>query len=138
VKVLVLTTEPVNAEMLRAALGEDAGNAEVLVVSPALNESSVAFWVSDPDEAIADAKQVQAETVQRLEEAEIDAVGDTGESDPLTAIQDALVTFPADRIVVFIHPDDQGKYLEDDVAGEAERRFGVPVVQSEVQAGPDS
>ncbi len=133
-KVLVLTAEPVNAEMLRAALGEDASDAEVQVVSPALNESRVAFWVSDPDEAIAEAQQVQEETVERLEEEDIDAVGDTGESDPLTAIQDALATFSADRIVMFIHPDHQRKYLEDDVAGEAERRFGLPVVQAEVEA----
>lgn len=132
-RVLVLTAEPLNAEMLRGALGDDAQDAEVHVVSPALNESSVAFWVSDPDEAIADAQQVQAETIARLDEEEIEATGDTGESDPLTAIQDVLATFPADRIVVFIHPGDQRKYLEDDIAGEAERRFGVPVIQSEVE-----
>jgi hypothetical protein len=134
VKVLVLTAEPVNAEMLRAALGDDARDAEVLVISPALNESPVAFWASDSDEAIADAQQVQEETVERFEEEEIDAAGDTGEGDPVTAIQDALATFPADRLVVFIHPGDQRKYLEGDVAGEAERRFGLPVVQSEVEA----
>ena len=133
-RVLVLTAEPVNAAMLRAALGDDAQDAEVQVISPALNESPVAFWVSDPDEAIAEAQQVQEETVERLEEEDIDAAGDTGESDPLTAIQDTLATFPADRIVVFIHPGDQRRYLEDDIAGEAERRFGLPVVQSEVEA----
>ena len=133
-KVLVITAEPVNAELLRAALGDDARDAEVLVISPATNRSKMAFWVSDSDEAIEEAERAQEETVERLEEEEIDALGDTGESDPLTAIQDALATFPAERIVVFIHPGDERKYLEDDVAGEAERRFGVPVVQSEVQA----
>jgi hypothetical protein len=30
-------------------------------------------------------------------------VGDTGESDPLLAIEDALRTFPADQIVLFTH-----------------------------------
>ena len=130
----MLTAEPVNAAMLRAALGDDAQDAEVQVISPALNESPVAFWASDSDEAIADAQQVQAETVERLEEEDIDAAGDTGESEPLTAIQDTLATFPAERIVVFIHPGDQRKYREDDIAGEAERRFGVPVVESVVEA----
>jgi hypothetical protein len=130
--VLVLTAAAIDAATLRAALGDDAQDAEVQVISPALNESPIAFWVSDPDEAIAEAQQVQAETVQRLEEENIDAIGDTGESDPLTAIQDTLATFPADRIVIFVHPGDQRRYLEDDVAGEAERRFGIPVVQSEV------
>jgi hypothetical protein len=133
VKALVLTAEAVNAEMLRAALGDDAEDAEVLVVAPALHESPVAFWVSDSDEAIAEAQQVQEETVERLADEGVDAAGDTGESDPLTALQDALATFPADRIVIFVHPDDERKYSEEDgLAQEAEQRFGIPVVRSEV------
>ncbi len=129
-KVLVLTSEPVDAEMVRGALGGEADGAEVLVVAPALNESKLAFWISDPDEAIGDADQVQEETVERLEEDDLDASGDTGESDPLVALEDALATFEAERILIFAHPDQEQKYLEDDLAGEAERRFGVPVVQS--------
>jgi len=131
-KVLVLTSEPVNAELLRAAVGEDADDAQVMVVSPALNESGVAFWMSDSDEAIADAQRVQEETVERLEEEGIAASGDTGESEPLVALQDALATFEADRIVIFTHPGDEEKYREDELTEEAERRFGIPVVHSQV------
>jgi hypothetical protein len=131
-RVLVLTSEPVNAELLRGALGDDAGDAEVLVVSPALQDSGLRFWMSDADEAIDRAQQVQEETVERLDEEGVDAAGDTGESDPLQAIADALATFPADRIVVFTHSEDEASYLEDDVVAEAERRFGVPVVHGTV------
>ena len=130
-KVLVLTSEPVNAELIRAALGDEAEGAEVLVVSPALNDSPVAFWVSDSDEAIAKADAVAQETVERLEEEGVDAAGDTGESEPLQAIQDALATFPADKIVVFAHSGDDAAYREEDIA-EVEQRFGVPVIRSEV------
>ena len=132
-KVLLLTSEPVNADMLQAALGEEADDAEVLVVSPALNESPVAFWVSDSDEAIQDAEQVQEKTVERLEGEGVDAAGKTGESEPMLALQDALATFDADRIVVFAHPDEQQKYRENDLVGEAQRRFGIPVVESVVE-----
>ena len=131
-RVLVLTSEPVDAALLRAALGDDARDAEVLVVSPALQDSPLRFWMSDVDEAIGRARQVQEETVERLDEAGVDAAGDTGESDPLQAVADALAAFPADRIVVFKHPQGQRAYLEDDFAQEAERRFGIPVVRSEV------
>jgi hypothetical protein len=127
VKVLVLTAEPVNAELVRSALGEDAGEAEVLVVSPALQDSPVRFWTSDSDEAIARAQEVQEETVERLEEEGVDAAGDTGESDPLQALADALATFDADRILVVTHPEGERAYLEDDVVTEAQRRFGIPV-----------
>lgn len=131
-KLLVLTSEPVNAELVRAAVGGEAEGAEVMVVSPALHDSPLRFWVSDDDEAIAKAQQVQEETVERLEEEGMQATGDTGEADPLTALQDALATFPADRIVIFSHPGEQTAYREDDFTAEAQRRFGLPVVHSTV------
>jgi hypothetical protein len=127
VKLLVLTTEPVDADMLRATLGDEVEGAEVLVVSPATNQSKVAFWVSDPDEAIAEAEEAQVETVERLEEGGVDAAGGTGESEPAVAIQDALATFPADRIVVFSHPDlDYREGLED-------ADFGIPVTHAQIE-----
>jgi hypothetical protein len=129
-KLLVLTPEPVDADMLRATLGDEVEGAEVLVVSPATNQSKLAFWVSDPDEAIAEADAAQNETVERLEEAGIDAAGDTGESEPVVALQDALATFPADRILIFSHPEGDRDYREDEGLADAERRFGVPVTHA--------
>lgn len=129
-KLLVLTPEPVNADMLRSALGDEVEGAEVLVVSPATNESKLAFWVSDPDEAIAEAETAQEETVERLEEEGVDAAGATGESEPAVALQDALATFPADRIVVFSHPESERDYREDEGLADAEERFGIPVTHA--------
>ncbi len=125
-KVLVLTPEPVDANLVRSALGEDLEGAEVLVISPATNRSKLAFWVSDPDEAIHEAEIAQTETVEHLEEAGVDAAGDTGESEPALALQDALATFAADRIVIFSHPEGDRDYREDDGLADAEQRFGVP------------
>ena len=124
-KLLVVTPEPVDAGALRAALGDEIEGAEVLVVSPAGNRSKVAFWVSDSDEAIAEADAAQEETVERLEEEGVDAAGDTGESEPAVAIQDALATFKADRIVVFSHPEGDRDYREDEGLAEAEQRLGM-------------
>ena len=129
-KLLVLTPEPVDAALLRATLGDEVRGAEVLVVSPATTQSKIAFWVSDTDEAIAEAEQAQEETVERLEEEGVDAAGDTGESEPAVALEDALATFPADRIVVFSHPGGDRDYREDAGLAEAEERFGVPVTHA--------
>ena len=129
-KLLVVTPEPVDAAMLRSALGDEVEGAEVLVISPATNESGIAFWVSDSDEAIAEAEEAQVETVERLEEEGVDAVGDTGESEPAVAIQDALATFAADRIVVFSHPEGDRDYREDDGLAGAEERFGIPLTHA--------
>jgi len=130
VRLLVVTPEPIDAAALRTALGDEVEGAEVLVVTPAGNRSKVAFWVSDSDEAIAEAEVAQEETVERLEEGGVDAFGETGESEPAVAIQDALATFKADRIVVFSHPDGDRDYREDDGLADAEQRFGVPVTHA--------
>jgi len=130
VKLLVVTPEPVDANMLRSTLGEEVEGAEVLVISPATNQSGIAFWVSDSDEAIAEAEDAQEETVERLEEEGVDAAGDTGESEPAVAIQDALATFAADRIVVFSHPEGDRDYREDDGLADAEERFGIPLTHA--------
>jgi glycine/D-amino acid oxidase-like deaminating enzyme len=126
----VLATEPVDADRVRRAIpGEDLDAAEVLVVSPAVNESAVAFWMSDSDEAIADAQSTAEATAAQLRENGANARATTGESEPLLALQDALATFPADRVLVFVRADDAARYREEDVIGEAERRFGVPVTE---------
>jgi hypothetical protein len=130
VKLLVVTPEPVDAAMLRSALGDEVRGAEVLVISPATNRSKLAFWVSDSDEAIGEAEEAQVETVERLEEEGVDAAGQTGESEPTVAIQDALASFRADRIVIFSHPDSDRDYREDDGLADAEERFGVPVTHA--------
>jgi len=130
VKLLVLATEPVDADRVRAALpDDDLCGAEVLVVSPAVNESAVAFWMSDSDEAIADARSTADSTAADLGEGGARARATTGDSEPLVALQDALATFQADRVVVFVRGEDAARYREDDVVGEAERRFGVPVTE---------
>jgi len=130
VKLLVLATEPVDADRVRGALpDDDLEGAEVLVVSPAVNESPVAFWMSDSDEAIADAESTAERTAAQLRGSGARARSTTGESEPLLALQDALATFPADRLVVFVRDEDAARYREDDVIGEAERRFGVPVTE---------
>jgi hypothetical protein len=64
----------------------------------------------------------------------VPASGDTGESDPLDAIADALQTFDPERIVLFTHPTEQQRYREDVDPHEIERRFGLPVDHALVSA----
>ena len=133
-KLLVVTSEPVSAGQLRAALPDvfDPSAAEVLVVAPALHESALQFWLSDADDAIARADEVRRATIDRLAGEGVAASGDTGEGDPEEAIEDALKTFPADRILVFAHPDGEQRYREDIDGDELESRFGIPVIQREI------
>ena len=133
-KVLVLTSEPITAEQLRTALGADGdpSDLEVMVVAPALAESGFKFWMSDADEAIARAEEVRRQSVEQLGKEGVSATGDTGEADPYTAIEDALKTFDADRIVLFTHGGEAQRYREDLDEREIGERFGRPVDHASV------
>ena len=124
-RLLVLAPEPVDAAAVRNALpGEDLADAEVLVVSPAIQHSGFKFWMSDSDDAIAHARESAAQTAGALKGEGARVRTETGESEPLMAIQDALATFPADRVLVF--RGDSDAYREEDLA-QAEQQLGVPV-----------
>ena len=126
-KILALVSEAIDAGALRSALGgEDLDGAEVLVVAPALT-SKRRFILADPDPGIERAEAIQEESVERLDEEGVDAAGDTGESDPLLALQDALATFEADEIVLFTHSGGKRNFLEEGLVDEATERFDPPV-----------
>jgi hypothetical protein len=130
-KILALVSEPVSTDALRSALGASTDDAEVMVVAPAL-DSRTRFWTSDSDEAIARAAEVQEETVKRLADDDVDAVGDTGEADPLLAIHDALATFPADEVLIFTRPKGDRNWAEGDLLDQAREQLSVPVRHMEV------
>ena len=127
-RLLVLAPDAVDAAAVRRALpDDDLTGAEVLVVSPAMQESGLRFWMSDSDGAIEDAEQAASATASALRsEGPATVRATTGEAEPLLALQDALATFPADRILVFRSHGDEDRYREEDLA-QAEERFGVPV-----------
>ena len=132
-QILVLTTEPISADQLRDALlgGTDPTDARVMLVAPALHESALQFWVSDADDAIARADAVRLETLRKLGEGGVSAAADTGEADPERAIEDALKTFAADRILIFRHGEKQHQRYREDVDADAlSQRFGVAVTET--------
>src|SRR4051794_5863708 len=148
-RLLVLAPRVIGADDVRAALpNDDLSGAQVLVVTPAHNESAVAFWMSDADEAIGDAESSAEQTARTLSEAGGPAAGGAGggrpppptartlseagarargtagDDDPLIALHDALASYPADRIVVF----------DDGLAAEARERFDVPVTHGHLRS----
>ncbi len=132
-KILIVTSEAISADDLRAAVGTDmADDSEVLVIAPALHESPLRFWLSDADEAIGEAGRVQESSVDQLSDEGITASGDTGESEPVDAVEDTLRVFPADRIVIFSHPEGDQAYREGVDVADIEQRFGIPTTQHRV------
>ena len=125
---LVLTTAPVDPGSLREEVRRQLGGqeAQVRLVAPASKMSPLEWLSSDEDAAREEAAgraQEAAEAVEEVAPTET-AVGDP---DPVTAIEDALRTFPADEILVVTEPGSEATWLEKDAARDALDRFGLPV-----------
>ena len=95
--------------------------ADVLVVAPALN-SWLRRWVSDEDRARRRAGERASAWVERIARDGGHAEGHVGDADPLRAIADALVTFPADEILIAGLPTTTAEEL----ASRTRERFGLP------------
>jgi predicted TIM-barrel enzyme len=99
---------------------------EVLVVTPALN-SPLKHWVSDEDDARAEAQARLDHSLSQLADAGVQARGEIGDGDPLQAIEDALRTFGADEIIISTHPEGRSRWFERGVVERARQRFPVPI-----------
>jgi hypothetical protein len=54
-----------------------------------------------------------------------------GEGYPVKAVEDVLVTFPAERVVPFTRPVSEQRYDEGIDADALQQRFGSPVLRAE-------
>jgi hypothetical protein len=127
-RILVIANETVGGHTLRSMILEKSRGVreEVLVVTPALN-SPLRHWVSDEDQARADAQQRLNASLAELAQAGVQARGEVGDGDPLQAIEDALRTFGADEIILSTHPEGRSHWLERGVVEKARERFAVPI-----------
>lgn len=111
-------------ETVRDRVGDDG---EVLVVAPALN-SRLRHWLSDSDDALCAARGRLRAALEWLDCAGVTARGEVGDSDPVQAIDDALVAYAAEEIVIATHPPERSNWLERDIVRRAGERSGLPVV----------
>ena len=95
-------------------------------MAPALN-SRLRHIFADIDAAYSAAEERLAESVDALRAVGIGAAGAVGDSDPVQAIEDALVEFEATEIVISTHPPERSNWLEKRVVERATERFEIPI-----------
>lgn len=121
--VLVISTVEHSDDVLREHVGEaDA----IKVVVPVVRQG-VLDWLASDEKAFSHAEEVAERTAERLPGETVEAVA--GEADVGLAVRDALATFPADEIVVAVHPEDEEGFVESVATDSAPTRSvaGVPV-----------
>ena len=128
-RILVVANETVGGEaLLREIQNRSRGhNSEILVVTPALPAREPQHWASDTDGATELARQRMELSVIEIERLGLKARGEIGDSDPNTAIEDALRVFPADEIVISTHPPERSHWLERGVVERAREEIDLPV-----------
>lgn len=128
-RLLVVANETVQGEALLNEIRERCRGrkSEVLVVTPALAASRADHWASDIDEAIELARQRMELSLIEIRQLGLKARGEIGDSDPNTAIEDALRVFPADEIVISTHPPERSRWLEHGVVEKARERIDLPI-----------
>jgi hypothetical protein len=129
-RVLVVTSEPVAADIVLAALRSEMGSVPsltelgVMVVSP---EGFGGREITNDESHYASARRAEADTVASLQRAKIKATGHVGDHDAEQAIADALELFPAERVVVFARGQYAPAYRQAVDPVDTARRVGRPV-----------
>ena len=137
-RILVVANETVGGPELLSEIRErSAGRkARVLVVCPALN-SPLRHWVSDEDQARANAQARLDDSLASMRAAGLAAEGEIGDGDPIQAIEDAVRTFQPDELVISTHPVGRSHWLERGVVDKARERFALPVTHVVVDLEAD-
>ncbi len=118
--------------VVRAVVARDTD--EVCVIAPILTNRL--DWVTNDDaDAIADAEQRLAATLQQFYDRDVEAHGTVGGDDAiLTTIDDALAQFPADEIIIAVHADHDQHWRERNVADKIRSSHAQPLTELLVEA----
>lgn len=87
------------------------------------------------DAAIERARERLAEAIAGLAQRGVTARGEVGDAEPLHAIDDALVSFPAEEIIIGTHPPGESHWLEKGLIEGAHERYPMTVTHIQSNYG---
>ena len=118
-------TEPDLLAELRRNLPQEDG--KVVVIAPAVEKTAFHHALGDVDTATREARQRLDSSLVELRRLGLSAMGEVGDSDPVTAAADALRQYPADEVLIVAHADDQARWFEDGLFERARETLYPPV-----------
>ena len=133
--VLVVADEALSGDALRRELSRrNGGPLEVDVLAPVFS-SRVHYWASDLDTETEDARRRLDASLAWLAAQGIEARGEVGDPNPLTAIEDELRDFGADRVIIVTRRQDRARRLESGMVSRVQKELDVPVSHIVVEPG---
>ena len=136
--VLIVATEEIAGDAAQAVVDEvhratDGNPQEVHLVCPVLPSSGLRQVLGDVDEAISPARDRLKASLETLRSVGLDANGEVGDSDPVTAISDELLKHGAERILVITHArENERGYAEQELLDRINREFEQPATELQV------
>jgi hypothetical protein len=129
-RVLIITNEVVaNPAGVPDVVANQVREADaVCVVAPALT-GRLHSWVSDVDAEYREADDRMRMLVSGIDSAGPAVSGRVGDEDPLQAVADALVEFPADALIIGVHAVDDANWRERRFSKKVRERFALPVTE---------
>jgi hypothetical protein len=133
-RLLLVVSTSVEPSALRRELFErgDGRPDEIMVVCPATT-SLLKLASGQVDEAIEQAGERLDRIVAELGGQGAQVQGEVGDSDPKTAVQDALVKFHADEIIFITSPGDDSGRLEKETLESARQELAQPITHVVVE-----
>lgn len=130
-KVLVVASEPVDAEVVESVADETID--EVRVIAPTLTGSALRYWMNDTDDALDRAQEIVDQSLEELAGSDMHASADAPTDDePVITIDDAVRTFDPDQILVLKHSPGDEAYRESGLVEEIAEVTDVPIDVREV------
>lgn len=141
--VLVVTNEELAGDAVDSVVTEirraaTNGEAAVRLISPTLASSALKHQGNDIDEAVAPARERLEASIRALGAAGLQASGEVGDSDPVRAIEDELLKYRVDRILLVTHDsDDESAYAEKKLLERVEREVDPPATELRIAGKED-
>jgi hypothetical protein len=126
--IAVVTPAFDSEESLAALAGEmDGTPTEVRLVAPAVELNTLHHTLGDVDEPRVEATRRLEKALAAVRATGLEATGEVGDPDPVQAAQDALLTRPAEEVLIFCHAEDCRDWYEGGLWQHAEESLAPPL-----------
>jgi len=126
--VLIVANQTLPSQALAEAIAERvrAGITSFYVVVPATPAGKGMTW--DEEGSRREARERLDQFVAQLAEQHVEADGEVGDRDPVSAVRDALRNREVDEVVLSTFPPGISRWLGQDVPSKLRHNVGVPVL----------
>ncbi len=127
-RVLVLLAAECDGEhVVRELSAHGHAHTGIRVIAPLVGSRLNHFLFGDEHASRPAAEHRLSEAIDAFYRHGIEVTGGTGDSSPLQALEDEIVVFHPDELVIVLHPTSDREWFERHLPEDAVAKFGLPV-----------